>query len=591
MDISSTPASDDEELVARNRNTTRSGAPSSRRAGKKRRLSFGSEQPDQEEEVPPAKGVPSEKPKCSGGNPWAKRLKKPIIHDAQEQLTLEELLTDFVFGVAAGYDGRQMSDELTELVAGYAQSKADRPVQEQSVFTLTGKEGAQTTEQRLSVAMMKGKPELGRDSINLGLDRVVFTLLSGPSDEPPEFHVKLMSGPNATEAKGPYGPDELHIPKENGRIMVRGPMARGEQVRVVHGVKGGSVGSLTLVADYYTRRTNRQTAAEEDRDRAGASVVIRAEARSGATHNPFADSLVLSDEAPRTTGSRRGTEANNAMVIGPSSGKWVKAASLKGRIGAAPGLNGVGKPFNSGAGAAARDFSGEGADKKYHGLHLDVPMTRLAAELARLVQKDGSLLYEEGKSLPLCSTKMDRGESRNRAMSALVRHAKATFDENNRDTRLVAPISPSPEDLIQTVFDHVGLGPHDVVLDLGCGDGRWVVAAALRGCTGRGLDLNEDLLEKGRRAAAEAGVSSSVELKNADMFHAPLAGSTIIIVYLFREGLASMKDKLETEADRGTRVVSVGFQIRGWVSVATIVIGGLHAYIYRVPDRGGAFAP
>ena len=46
---------------------------------------------------------------------------------------------------------------------------------------------------------------------------------------------------------------------------------------------------------------------------------------------------------------------------------------------AAPGLNGVDKPLNSGAGAAARDFSGEGADKKYYGLHLHVPMTKLAA--------------------------------------------------------------------------------------------------------------------------------------------------------------------------------------------------------------------
>eukprot|EP00903_Cladosiphon_okamuranus_P008411 g8087.t1 len=124
--------------------------------------------------------VSSEKPKCSGVNPWAKRLKKPIIHDTQEKLTLKELLTDFVFGVAAGYDGRQLSDELTELVAGYAQSKADRPVQEQSLSTLTGKE------------------------------------------QPPDFHVKLMTGPNAAEVKGPYGPDELHSPKENGRIMVKG---------------------------------------------------------------------------------------------------------------------------------------------------------------------------------------------------------------------------------------------------------------------------------------------------------------------------------------------------------------------------------
>ncbi|CAN0397898.1 unnamed protein product, partial [Ectocarpus sp. 12 AP-2014] len=342
---------------------------SSRRAGKKHRLSFGSEQSDQEEEdkEATANGGSSKKPKCGGRNPWAVNLKKPIIHDTEENLPLGKLVTDLHLGVAAGYDGRQMSDELNELVAEYARSKADRPVEEQSLFALIGQEGAQTTEQRLSVAMMKGKPELGRfvgdieqsappglhnvvsqvrafgrpagagmpfhrDSINLGLDRVVFTLLSGPSDQPPEFHVKLMSGPKATAAGGPFGPDELHIPKENGRIMVKGPMARGEQVRVVHGVKGGDVESLTLVADYRTTRTDGQATTRVDRDRARQSVVDRAESRMppiGATHNLFADRLVLSDTAPRTTGSRRGTEANNAMAWDGSAGKWVKAARLK----------------------------------------------------------------------------------------------------------------------------------------------------------------------------------------------------------------------------------------------------------------------
>eukprot|EP00903_Cladosiphon_okamuranus_P014902 g13799.t1 len=93
-------------------------------------------------------------------------------------------------------------------------------------------------------------------------------------------------------------------------------------------MEGVDVGSLTVVADYI-RRTDGQAATREDRDRARESVVIRAESRmprSGATHNPFADSLLLSDEALRTTGSLRGTsEATNAMVIDPSSGKRVRA--------------------------------------------------------------------------------------------------------------------------------------------------------------------------------------------------------------------------------------------------------------------------
>ena len=57
-----------------------------------------------------------------------------------------------------------------------------------------------------------------------------------------------------------------------------------------------------------------------------------------------------------------------------------------------------------------------------------------------------------------------------------------------------------------SVLDSLRLNAHDVVLDLGCGDARWLVAAAARGCAGRGVDLNEDLLQKGHEAAAEAGV-------------------------------------------------------------------------------------
>lgn len=63
-----------------------------------------------------------------------------------------------------------------------------------------------------------------------------------------------------------------------------------------------------------------------------------------------------------------------------------------------PGGNQTGKPHNSGAGAASRDYSAEGAGDPYFGLHLAIPTANLGRELARLVQEDGSLL----DPLPLC---------------------------------------------------------------------------------------------------------------------------------------------------------------------------------------------
>lgn len=55
------------------------------------------------------------------------------------------------------------------------------------------------------------------------------------------------------------------------------------------------------------------------------------------------------------------------------------------------GDNQTGNAGWSGTGHATRDFSAEGADEKYFGLHLKVSADKLAATPQRLVKEDGSL--------------------------------------------------------------------------------------------------------------------------------------------------------------------------------------------------------
>lgn len=126
-----------------------------------------------------------------------------------------------------------------------------------------------------------------RNSINLKYDRTIPTLLAGPSQKPSEFFVKLMSGPDATPARGPFEPGEIVVSKVNGRIVVKGPNARGEEVRAVHSVRSGD-----------------HPASDEDRHGARKSVVAHTTrpAPSGATIKPYADRLVWSENAPRTPG-------------------------------------------------------------------------------------------------------------------------------------------------------------------------------------------------------------------------------------------------------------------------------------------------
>ncbi|CAB1102557.1 unnamed protein product [Ectocarpus sp. CCAP 1310/34] len=151
-----------------------------------------------------------------------------------------------------------------------------------------------------------------RDNINLQYDRTIFTWLTGPSPNAPEFFIELTPGPDATPACGPYEPGEIV----------------GEEVRAVDGVRPrGVASSFTLGADYITTtRNDQQPVSDKDRDSARKLVVAHTTkpAPPGASISPYADRLVWPENAPRTPGSRRATEANNALVL--VNGKKVKKA-------------------------------------------------------------------------------------------------------------------------------------------------------------------------------------------------------------------------------------------------------------------------
>ena len=52
------------------------------------------------------------------------------------------------------------------------------------------------------------------------------------------------------------------------------------------------------------------------------------------------------------------------------------------------------------------------------------------------------------------------------------------------------PYVPTAEPVVEAMLDLAGVGPADVVYDLGCGDGRVVIAAAKRGARGVGVDID-----------------------------------------------------------------------------------------------------
>ena len=129
--------------------------------------------------------------------------------------------------------------------------------------------------------------------------------------------------------------------------------------------------------------------------------------------------------------------------------------------------------------------------------------------------------------------------------------------------------------------------PGDVVYDLGCGDGRIVIAAARKfGTRGVGIDINPGAIAIANDNAVAAGVEKLVTFKVGDLFDADITDATVVMLYLFAEMNLRLKPKLFRELADGARVVSHDFDFgKGWPPDETYDFGTDAIYLWKMPPR------
>lgn len=131
------------------------------------------------------------------------------------------------------------------------------------------------------------------------------------------------------------------------------------------------------------------------------------------------------------------------------------------------------------------------------------------------------------------------------------------------DTLPEIPFVPTPPEVVSEMLDMADVGPGDVLYDLGSGDGRVVIEAALRGARGVGIEIDTALVEKSRARAREAGVSERADFRLADLFEADFTDATVVTLYVFEEVNLALRPRL-LELAPGTRVVSHEFGMGRW---------------------------
>ncbi len=136
------------------------------------------------------------------------------------------------------------------------------------------------------------------------------------------------------------------------------------------------------------------------------------------------------------------------------------------------------------------------------------------------------------------------------------------------------------------------VGPHDVVLDLGCGDGRIIVTAAKEfGARGIGYDIDPQRISEARDNAARAGVASRAHFEQKSFFDVSISQASVVTVFLIPSVLEKFRSRFLRELAPGTRIVSHSFPIRDWKPDQKLVVEGRTLYLFTVPKVADCSAP
>lgn len=134
-----------------------------------------------------------------------------------------------------------------------------------------------------------------------------------------------------------------------------------------------------------------------------------------------------------------------------------------------------------------------------------------------------------------------------------------------QDSRSLAPFVPTPNDVVDRMLRLARVTANDVVYDLGCGDGRIVIAAARDyGARGVGVDIDPQRIAEANANAEQAGVAHLVRFIQQDAMQVDVSDATVVTLYLLSSSNARLRPILTRQLPTGARIVSHAFSMGDW---------------------------
>lgn len=136
-----------------------------------------------------------------------------------------------------------------------------------------------------------------------------------------------------------------------------------------------------------------------------------------------------------------------------------------------------------------------------------------------------------------------------------------------------AEYDPTPMPVAEAMLDLARVRPQDVVYDLGCGDGRIVIAAAKRGARGVCVDIDPKRIRQSRANAGKAGVADRIRFREEDLLATDLGDATVVMLFLSPELSRALRPRLE-KLKPGSRIVAHWYPVGDWKPDEVVKIRG-----------------
>ena len=162
------------------------------------------------------------------------------------------------------------------------------------------------------------------------------------------------------------------------------------------------------------------------------------------------------------------------------------------------------------------------------------------------------------------------------------------FDDysDGADIILDVPFIPTDEKIVHAMLDLAEVSSQDVLYDLGCGDGRIVVAAALeRNTRGVGIDVDPMRITEAIEYAQHTGVEYLTHFMEGDLLEADFSQATVVTLYLLDLVNVQLRPRLLDELRPGTRIVSHAFNMGDWKADERQSMGSINIYKWIVPAK------